>query len=47
MSDQLTKKEIQKKVKDIEAIYGKYLIKLNKLKKIQNEVIDKFIEELK
>ena len=42
----MNKQEIQKKSKQIEAIYKDYEIKLNQLKSKQNKVIKNFIEKL-
>lgn len=46
MSNQFSKKEIQKRVKKIDAVYQEYLKKLSELKKKQAKIIDKFIKEL-
>lgn len=46
MANQISKKEIQKRVKAIEAIYQEYVARLNELKKKQTEIIEKFIKEL-
>lgn len=46
MPKELSKEEIQKRVKTIEAVYQGYLEKLNELKRKQSEIIDRFIKEL-
>ena len=46
MKKKTSKKEIQKKANEIEAIYSEYLAKLNELKKKQTTIINQFMKEL-
>jgi len=46
MNHKNSKKEIQERAKTIKAVYQKYLVQLNELKKEQNKIISKFIKEI-
>lgn len=46
MSPQLSKKDIQQKATEIESIFQQFLMQLNKLKKQQAKIVNKFIKDL-
>ena len=46
MNTQLSKEELQKRVKEIDALYQEYLGKLNGLKVQQNKILKEFIQKL-
>lgn len=46
MNQIISKREVRKRAKEIEAIYNEYLAKLAVLKKKQTEIVNQFIKKL-